>query len=77
VGSLFFLVATLTIRLLMGWLIGVHWMQDRILKRYFWLLPVRDLLSFAIWCLSIVGKHVEWRGRIFEVKRDGRMVEKV
>ena len=76
-GSLILLAATLTIRLLMGWMIGIHWMQDRILKRYFWLLPVRDLLSFAIWCLSIVGKHVEWRGRIFEVKRDGRMVEKV
>ncbi len=75
-GSLILLAATLAIRLLTGWMIGVRWMNDQVLKRNFWLLPVRDLLSFAIWCLSLVGKHVEWRGRIFEVKRDGRMVEK-
>jgi ceramide glucosyltransferase len=73
--SLILLAATLVIRLLVGWMIGVHWMRDKLLRRYFWLLPLRDLLSFAIWCLSMVGKHVEWRGRVFEVKRDGRMVE--
>jgi ceramide glucosyltransferase len=74
-GSLFLFGATLAIRMLAAWMIGVHWLRDKILKKYFWLLPVRDLLSFAIWCLSIVGKRVEWRGRIFEVLRDGKMLE--
>ncbi|MBI3650427.1 MAG: bacteriohopanetetrol glucosamine biosynthesis glycosyltransferase HpnI [Acidobacteria bacterium] len=73
--SLILLAATLVIRLLTAWMIGVQWMQDKLLKKYFWLLPLRDLLSFAIWCLSMVGKRVEWRGRIFEVQRDGRMTE--
>jgi len=59
------------------WVIAVRWLGDNVLKRHFWLLPVRDLLSFAIWCVSLVGKQVEWRGRIFEVKRDGRMVERI
>jgi ceramide glucosyltransferase len=59
----------------MGWVIGVHWLGDRILKRHFWLVPVRDVLSFLIWCLSWVGKRVEWRGRLFEVARDGKMVQ--
>lgn len=72
--SLMLLALTLVIRLTMGWLIGVQWLGDRILKRYFWLVPVRDLLSFLIWCLSWVGKRVEWRGRRFEVARDGKMV---
>jgi len=72
--SLMLLASTLVIRLAMGWLIGVHWLGDKILKKYFWLVPVRDLLSFAIWCLSWVGKRVEWRGRLFEVARDGKMI---
>ena len=75
--SVMLLAATLVIRLTMGWMIGVHWLGDRILKMYFWLVPVRDLLSFLIWCLSWVGKRVEWRGRLFEVDRDGKMVQVV
>jgi ceramide glucosyltransferase len=67
--------ATLAIRLTMGWIIGVHWLGDRILMRNFWLVPVRDLLSFLIWCLSWVGKRVEWRGRLYEVARDGTMIQ--
>lgn len=73
--SLIVLASTLAVRLAMGWLIGVHWLEDKLLKKYFWLLPVRDLLSFLIWCSSWIGKTVEWRGRIFEVRRDGKMVQ--
>jgi ceramide glucosyltransferase len=73
--SLFLLASTLIVRLTMGWMIGAHWLGDRILKRYFWLVPVRDVLSFIVWCLSWVGKRVEWRGRVFEVARDGKMIQ--
>lgn len=72
--SLLLLATTLVIRLTMGWMIGVHWLGDKILKKHFLLVPVRDLMSFLIWCLSWVGKKVEWRGRLFEVARDGKMV---
>jgi ceramide glucosyltransferase len=66
---------TLAVRLLMGWLIGVHYLKDRILKTHFYLVPLRDVLSFAIWAVSWFGRTVEWRGRRFEVRRDGRMVQ--
>lgn len=75
-GSTFSLVlfaSTLLIRLVMGWAIGVHWLKDKILFRNFWLVPLRDVLSFVIWCLSWVGRRVEWRGQRFKVKRDGKM----
>jgi ceramide glucosyltransferase len=75
VFSLSLLAATLIIRLTMGWLIGVHWLGDKVLKKYFWLVPARDLLSFSIWCLSWVGNKVEWRGRLFKVQRDGKMIQ--
>ena len=73
--SLWLLGATLLVRLAMGWLIGVYWMRDKILRKHFYLLPVRDGLSFAIWALSWFGRTVYWRGRRFAVKRDGRMIE--
>lgn len=73
--SLALLISTLIVRLTMGWMIGVHWMGDQILKKYFWLVPARDVLSFLIWCLNWVGKRVEWRGRLFEVARDGKMIQ--
>lgn len=72
--SLALLVSTLIVRLIMGWIIGVHWLTDKILLRNFWLVPLRDLLSFLIWCSSWVGRRVEWRGRVFEVARDGKMI---
>jgi ceramide glucosyltransferase len=73
--SLGLLAVTLVVRLLMGWVVGAHYLNDRILKRYFYLVPLRDVLSFIIWAVSWFGRTVEWRGRRFEVKRDGRMVQ--
>jgi len=73
--SLGLLAFTLIVRLTMGWLIGVHWLNDGILRRNFGLLPLRDLLSFGIWCSSWIGKRVEWRGRIFEVTANGKMIQ--
>ncbi|MFL6214147.1 MAG: bacteriohopanetetrol glucosamine biosynthesis glycosyltransferase HpnI [Blastocatellia bacterium] len=73
--SLGLLALTLTVRLLMGWLIGVRYLKDRLLKTHFYLVPLRDVLSFAIWAVSWFGRTVEWRGRRFEVRRDGRMVQ--
>ena len=75
VSGLVLLAMTLVLRMTMAWMIGVHWLDDRILKKHFWLVPVRDVLSFAIWCVSWAGNTVEWRGRIFRVKRDGKMVQ--
>lgn len=72
--SLLLLSSTLAVRLTMGWRVGVRWLGDDILRKYIWLLPVRDILSFLIWCVSLVGKKVEWRGEIFEILEDGRVV---
>jgi ceramide glucosyltransferase len=73
--SLTLLALTLIVRMAMGWVIGVRCLGDKILKKHFYLLPVRDVLSFLIWCISWFGRRVEWRGRVFEVKKDGTMVQ--
>ncbi|MBS0469822.1 MAG: bacteriohopanetetrol glucosamine biosynthesis glycosyltransferase HpnI [Proteobacteria bacterium] len=38
-----------------------------------WLLPVRDLVSFAVFLGSFLGQKVAWRGRHFEVETSGAM----
>lgn len=39
-----------------------------------WLIPFRDLLTFAIRATSLVGRGVEWRTDKFVVRTDGQMV---
>ncbi len=39
------------------------------------LLPLRDLLSFAIWAAGLARSSVVWGGRRYRLRRDGSMVE--
>ncbi|MHB8174447.1 MAG: bacteriohopanetetrol glucosamine biosynthesis glycosyltransferase HpnI [Nitrospirota bacterium] len=43
--------------------------------KYYWLLPVRDLVSALIWALSFTGSGVSWKGESFKINREGRMVK--
>ena len=37
----------------------------------YWLLPLRELLCFAVWGASLLGRDVVWRDRRFRIGRDG------
>jgi ceramide glucosyltransferase len=37
----------------------------------YWLIPVRDLLSFAVLMAGFAGRNVSWRGRRFRVLAEG------
>jgi len=39
----------------------------------YWLLPLRDLLSFAVFVASLSGESVHWRGTHFAVEPSGAM----
>ena len=41
--------------------------------RRLWLLPLRDLLSFAVFVASFFGRGVSWRDQTFRVEPNGRM----
>jgi ceramide glucosyltransferase len=71
--SLSILAMTLCSRLAMNRVVAVARLGDNLLRRNFWLVPLRDLLGFLIWCLGQVGKTVEWRGRTFKLDGDGKM----
>jgi ceramide glucosyltransferase len=40
-----------------------------------WLIPLRDVLSFAVFLASFSGADVEWQGQRFSVRRDGVLTE--
>lgn len=62
-------------RLMMAWMVGVTALQDSVVKRYWWLVPLSDLVRFGLWCVSFVGNTIEWRGRRLQLMKDGRIVE--
>jgi ceramide glucosyltransferase len=66
--------AALLIRYLPVFCVGVFGLKDYALARWFWLVPLRDLISFAVWVVSFAGNEVEWRGVNFRVLPDGRLV---
>ena len=56
---------------------GVAWstafaiLEDPLLERCWWLLPVEDVASFVTWCLGFFGKTILWRDRELVIAPDG------
>ncbi len=65
--------AAVGLRLLAGLWVGRGLLGDRLPTRYFWLIPVADLVSFAVWAASLFGRRVLWRGVPFHLHSDGRI----
>lgn len=42
----------------------------------YWLIPARDLLSFAVFVASFLGRGVAWRGHRYDVARSGALIPK-
>ncbi|WP_199331038.1 MULTISPECIES: bacteriohopanetetrol glucosamine biosynthesis glycosyltransferase HpnI [unclassified Calothrix] len=68
------LVITWILRLIMAWVIGVSVFKDPVTKQYFWLIPVRDFMHFAIWCYGFFGKAITWRGQQLQLIPGGKLV---
>ncbi len=69
------LIITWIMRLAMGWIVGVKSLQDPVAKKFLWLIPIRDLISFGIWCYSFFGNMIEWRGRRLKLTKGGKLVQ--
>jgi ceramide glucosyltransferase len=66
--------AALLTRFLPAFVVGVFGLKDLALARYFWLVPLRDLIAFAVWVMSFFGDQVEWRGANFRVLPGGKLM---
>jgi ceramide glucosyltransferase len=59
--------------------LALLWRVERALgipRHPYWLIPMRDLFSAAVYVASYLGRDVVWRGRRYRVGRDGKMYER-
>jgi ceramide glucosyltransferase len=63
---------TVLLRAVTGWATAGHVLHDPLTARLFFLVPVQDLLSFAMWVAGFFGNTILWRGRKYYLQADGR-----
>ncbi|PZV16757.1 MAG: glycosyl transferase [Leptolyngbya sp.] len=63
-----------TMRLAMAWFVGIRCLRDPVAQKLFWLVPLRDVVSFMLWGYSFIGNTVEWRDRQFRLTRSGKLI---
>ncbi len=68
-----YLGAYVLLRSLVAFIVGVWGMQDEAVRRWWRLLPLRDLFAFAVWLVSFFPQRIHWRDREFYV-REKRLV---
>ena len=68
-----YLGAYLVLRCTLAFVVGVWGMQDETVRRWWRLLPLRDLFAFAVWVASFFPQRIHWRDREFYV-REKRLV---
>jgi ceramide glucosyltransferase len=70
-----YLLGYVVLRFLMAWVVGIWGINDDVLRRRFWLIPVRDLLNFAVWLAGFASNRVIWGGLEY-VMKDGKMMQR-
>ena len=61
------------IRFLTAYLIAIKYLKDANAKDFFLLIPLRDFVSFGIWCYSFSGDKVIWRGETYQLLPNGQL----
>jgi ceramide glucosyltransferase len=68
-----FAAAFLILRAALAFTLGLWSLRDPLVKKKWWLLPLRDALGFLIWLASLVLSRVHWQDAAFDVSR-GRLI---
>jgi len=55
-------LAWIVARCLTCWWTGVRVLADPTVRRWWWLAPVRELLTASLWAISLFRRTVTWRG---------------
>jgi len=68
-----YLLAYSILRLAMAWTVGIWGVQDEVLRRKIWLVPLRDAIHFVVWLASFGSNHIRW-GNVQYAIRQGQML---
>jgi ceramide glucosyltransferase len=64
----------LAIRFAMAFACGWGVLRSRDVWKYFYLIPIRDLLGVAVWAVALFGHTVEWRGQRMRLDGEGKIL---
>jgi ceramide glucosyltransferase len=65
------LVAAL--RFAMALVMALAVLHDRLVLRWLWLIPVRDVLALIVWAAGYASHNVVWRGEVFSLQ-NGKLI---
>ena len=68
------MAAYVVLRLTMARTVGVWGLRDETARRKWWILPLRDLLQFAVWVGSFFSDRIVWGDAEFKLSKNGEMV---
>jgi ceramide glucosyltransferase len=68
-----YLLAYLVFRFAAAWTVGIWGVQDEVLRRKIWLVPLRDAVHFVVWLASFGSNRIRW-GNVEYAIRKGQMV---
>lgn len=66
-----FLGASLMLRFTVAFATQNGVLNDSAIVKQLYLLPLQDLLSFALWVAGFFGNTIQWRGRTYILHKDG------
>ncbi|HUJ20984.1 MAG TPA: bacteriohopanetetrol glucosamine biosynthesis glycosyltransferase HpnI [Bryobacteraceae bacterium] len=66
-------LGTLLVRYVTAWVTLRRVLRRRVTFQDWFAIPFQDLLSFLFWLAGFFGKTVLWRGRQYQLGRDGRI----
>ncbi|MGA8034481.1 MAG: bacteriohopanetetrol glucosamine biosynthesis glycosyltransferase HpnI [Candidatus Acidiferrales bacterium] len=63
-----FIGTYLVLRYSVAFAIGLDGIRDDLIRRKFYLLPLRDAFAFVVWLSSFFPQTISWRGKRFRVR---------
>jgi ceramide glucosyltransferase len=63
-----YLVAYLMLRISVAWMAGVWGLGDKAIAAKLWLVPLRDVITAAVWMAAFFLDKIKWRGREYRVR---------
>lgn len=64
----------LALRLAAGYAVGAGILRSAVVRRWWWLMPLRDLWGTIIWLQALFGRRVLWRGQRLMLDGEGRIL---
>jgi ceramide glucosyltransferase len=64
-----YLASYLVLRLGLVWTMGVWGLGDPVTRKSWWLVPLRDVINFAVWVTGFITNKITWRGLEYRVKK--------